>query len=113
MKIDSYTFGEVVINGRKYTSDVIIFPNRVKSGWGKKRGHQVSPEDIEEVIKEKPEVLVVGKGDSGLMEVLPQTKRYLEEQGIELIALTTSEACEIYNQLCATQKVVAALHLTC
>ena len=113
MKINSYAFGEVVVNGRKYTSDVIIFPDRVKSGWWKKRGHQVSPEDIEEVIKEKPEILVVGKGAHGLMEVLPQAKRYLEEQGVELIALPTSEACEIYNQLCLTQKVVAALHLTC
>jgi hypothetical protein len=31
--VDSYQFGQVVINGKKYTSDVIIFPDRVKKNW--------------------------------------------------------------------------------
>ncbi|MFC2056578.1 hypothetical protein ACFLTO_03290 [Chloroflexota bacterium] len=27
--IDSYQFGEIVINDKKYSSDVLIFPDRV------------------------------------------------------------------------------------
>ncbi len=111
--IDSYQFGLIVVNGRRYSSDVIIFPDRVKDNWWRKRGHQLCLEDIAEVIAENPEVLVVGTGSSGLVKILPEVKESLDAQGIKLIAEPTSEACNTYNQLCHSQKVVTALHLTC
>ena len=111
--IDSYHFGQIVVNGKNYTSDVIIFPDRVKAHWWRNKGHQLCLEDIAEVITENPEMLVVGTGVSGLMKVLPDVKQSLEARGIKLIAEPTNEACNIYNQLCQSQKVVAALHLTC
>ena len=111
--IDSYQFGQVVVNGKDYTSDVIIFPDRVKDGWYRKAGHQLHLDDLSEAIAEKPEVLVVGTGAFGLVKVLPEVKPSLETQDIKLIAQPTEEACTIYNQLCYFQKVVAALHLTC
>jgi len=111
--IDSYRFGLVVINGKKYTSDVIIFPDRVRSQWWKKRGHELCLEDIAEVLTENPEVLIVGTGESGLMRVLPEAKQGIEAQGIKLIVETTDKACQAYNQLCHSQRAVVALHLTC
>jgi len=30
-KIESYGFGEIVIDGRRYSSDVIVYPERVDS----------------------------------------------------------------------------------
>ncbi len=111
--IDSYQFGLIVVNGQKYTSDVAIFPDRVKGNWQRKIGHELNIEDIAEVITENPEVLVVGTGASGLMKVSPEVKQILEAQGIKLITETTNKACHIYNEVCHSQKVVAALHLTC
>jgi len=111
--IDSYQFGRIVVNGKSYTSDVIIFPDRVRDNWWKKKGHELCLGDIAEVITENPEVLVVGTGAFGLVKVLPEVQPSIEAQGIELIAHPTNEACQIYNQLCHSQKVVAALHLTC
>ncbi len=111
--IDSYQFGLIVINGEKHSSDVIIFPNRVRDNWRKKISHQLHLEDITEVIPEKPEVLIVGTGAFGLMKVPPETRQAVEAQGIKLIAETTDNACHTYNQLCHSQKVVAALHITC
>ncbi|MEM3578264.1 MAG: Mth938-like domain-containing protein [Candidatus Bathyarchaeia archaeon] len=32
--IDSYDFGVIVVNGKRYTSDVIIFPERVLTVGG-------------------------------------------------------------------------------
>ena len=90
-----------------------IFPDRVRDNWWRKSGHQLCLDDIAEVIAENPEVLIVGTGASGLMKVLPEVKEVIEAQGIKLIAEPTSEACNIYNQLSHSQKVVAALHLTC
>ncbi len=111
--IDSYRFGLVVIDGKQYTSDVIIFPDRVRSEWWRQRGHELCLEDITEVLTENLEVLIVGTGESGLMMVLPEMKQSAEVQGIRLIVETTDKACRTYNQLCHSQRVVAALHLTC
>ena len=111
--IDSYQFGLIVVNGRKYTSDIIIFPDSVRDNWWRKTGHQLCLGDIAEVITENPEVLVVGTGASGLMKVLPEVQQAVEARDIQLIVQPTSEACDIYNQFCRSQRAVAALHLTC
>ncbi|UCE15325.1 MAG: Mth938-like domain-containing protein [Candidatus Bathyarchaeota archaeon] len=112
--IDSYDFGQIVINGRRYTSDVIVFPDRVRDSWWRREGHQLHVKDIEEAVQEeKPEVLVVGTGHSGLMKVLPETEKYLKSKGIELIAQSTREACKTFNRIVKSKRVIAALHLTC
>jgi len=111
--IDSYQFGLIVVNGKKYTSDIIIFPDSVKDNWRRKTSHQLRLDELAEVITENPEVLVVGTGASGLMKVLPEVQQTVEAQDIKLITEPTNEACNIYNQLCQSQRVVAALHLTC
>ncbi len=111
--IDSYQFGQISVGGRKYTSDVLIFPDRVEDNWWRKSGHQLCLEDIADVMAENPEVLIVGTGASGLVEVLPEVRQVAEAQGIELIVETTDKACHTYNRLRRSQRVVAALHLTC
>ena len=111
--IDSYRFGQVVINGKKYTSDVIIFPDSVRDNWWKKRGHELCLDDIAEVMAENPEVLVVGTGAEGLMKVLPEVKQILGAQGIKLVVEITDKACHTYNHICHSQRAIAILHITC
>ena len=112
--IDSYDFGQIIINGQRYTSDVIVFSDRVKADWWRKEGHRLHVEDIEEVLKEKLDVLVVGTGYSGLVKVLPETEKYVRSRGVELIVQRTGEAYKTFNRLVQSGKrVVAALHLTC
>ena len=112
-KIDSYHFGQIVINGRKYSSDVIIFPDRVQDAWHRSSSHQLILKDIAEVMVENPGVLIVGTGASGLVKVLPEVRQEAEARGIKLITEPTEDACNTYNNLSHSQKVVAALHLTC
>jgi len=111
--IDSYQFGIIVVSGKQYASDVIIFSDRVKDNWWRKTGHQLCLDDIAEVLTENPEVLVVGTGSPGLMKVLPEIQQTVEAQGIKLIVETSDKACHTYNQVCHSQRAVAALHLTC
>ncbi len=111
--IDSYQFGQVVVSGKRYASDVIIFPDRVIDNWRRKMSHQLCLGDIAEAMTESPEVLIVGTGASGLMKVLPEVKEGVDAQGIKLIVEATDKACHTYNQFCRSQKVIAALHLTC
>ncbi|MEM0358990.1 MAG: Mth938-like domain-containing protein [Candidatus Hadarchaeales archaeon] len=111
-RVDSYEFGRIVINGRVYTHDVLILPDRIERWW-RKKGHRVCPEDLKEVMEEKPQILVVGRGYSGEMEVPEETVRVLGEKGIELVAEETGKAVESFNRLSKTKRVAAALHLTC
>ena len=111
--IESYDFGRIVINGRKFGSDVVIFPDRVDGNWWRKEGHTLSVDDVKEIVEAKPEVLVIGTGYSGLMKIHPQTEQYLRSSGIELIAFETGRACKTFNELSKSRRVVAALHLTC
>ena len=111
--IDSYDFGRIVIDGKGYNTDLIVFSDKVRDGWWRKEGHRLHIEDLRDVLEVKPEVLVVGTGYSDLMKIPPETRRYVESEGIEFLAQKTAEACETFNRLAKSRKVVAALHLTC
>lgn len=106
----------MVVNGKRYTSDLIVFPEKVVSGWWRKEGHKLCVEDLKEVLSHTPlpEVLVVGTGYSGLVKVLPEVEKALKEQGIKLVVQPTGEAYKTFNMfLKAGRLVVGAFHLTC
>ncbi len=111
--IDSYSFGRISIDGREYKSDVIVFQDHVEEGWWRKEGHRLHIEDLKHVLRGRPDVLVIGTGAHGMMEVLPETKRFFESRGIKVIIERTAAACKVYNELSGSKKVIAALHLTC
>jgi len=112
--IDDYSFGRIVVNGRIYDHDIIVYPDRVKPNWWRREGHKLYPEDLESVISYKPEYLIIGCGSSCMMDVPSETRKYLEDKGIKVIVLNTYEACKKFNELVSDGvKVVAALHLTC
>jgi hypothetical protein len=113
MRIDDYRFGRIVVNGREYTNDVIIYPDHVESDWWRKRGHELCLEDLSTVLDFKPRTLIVGTGHYGGMKVLTETTTRLREIGCELLERETREACEIYNTRRDEDGVVACLHLTC
>lgn len=114
--INSYDFGVMVINGKRYTSDVIVFPERVVDGWWRREGHRVYIEDLKEIFKHepKPEVLVVGTGYYGLVKISPEVPKALKSNRIVLVAQPTREAYQTFNKLLKSDKqVVGAFHLTC
>lgn len=116
MRIEHYDFGHVVIDGHAYSHDVIVLPDRVISHWWRREGHSLCPPDLEDVVQARQglNALVVGTGAYGLMAVPEETRRYLEEQGLELVIRLTGSAVEEYNRRRgAGDPVAAALHLTC
>lgn len=113
MKVEHYSFGRITISGKTYTSDVIIYPERVDSSWWRKEGHALHIEDLKDIVNAKPEILVVGTGNTGLMVVPEVTISYLKTKGIEVHVARTEKAVELFNNLQKNKKVVAALHLTC
>jgi hypothetical protein len=114
MHIDSYQFGEIVIDGTTYTSDCLILTDSVQANWWRKQGHRLAAEDLQPVIATAPSVLVVGCGVSAMMKVPEDTRQALQQQNIEMIALDTHAAVVKFNELTGEgQNVAAALHLTC
>ncbi len=114
MKIDHYAFGRVVIDGRAYTSDVIIYPDRVDDRWWRREGHRLEPEDLAGIFRDPPEVLVIGTGHQGRMVVSHEAFAHLRAQGMDVFVDRTSAAAEEFNRLVEERaRVAAALHLTC
>ncbi len=114
MKISAYRFGSIDVEDKTYTRDVIILPRRVKDSWWRQEGHRLAIVDLDEVVSAEPQVLVVGTGYYGRMEVPAETRGYLESRGIEIYCLPTSDAVKEFNRLQQKYaRVVAALHLTC
>ena len=125
--IDSYRFGSVTVDGEVYTVDVIVRPEGVLADWWRKEGHGLHPEDLAGALDpsllrrsgrfgyegRKPHVLVIGCGASGVLRIPDETRRWITDRGIELVALRTADACRRYNELSGTSHVVAGLHLTC
>lgn len=113
-RIDSCSFGTLCINGKPYTDGLTIRPDgKILKPWRRKRGHQLSMDDLRELIDSSPEVIVVGTGVSG--GVIPE--RNLEEDlsklAIEFIAAPNEKAIKAFNELVKEKRVGAGFHLTC
>ena len=111
MRIASYSFGRIVVDGTEYREDVVVTPSGVRCPWWRRRGHRLDPADLEDL--EPPGVLVIGTGASGAMAVPPETVRILEARGFRVHVAPTARAVELFNRLAAAGRAFAALHLTC
>jgi len=112
-RIDSYRFGQIVIDGKSHSKDVIILPERVIGNWWRDEGHLLQPGDLYAVFEARPKALVVGQGAYGRMEIASKTRQALKSAGIQLISQPSSQAVQTYNELREKMAVAGAFHLTC
>lgn len=115
MRVSSYAFGKIVVDGETHTSDVIIHPDRVDGSWWRKEGHLLQLEDLGKVLDSGADTLVVGTGYYGRMVVPEEVLEFVKSRGIKPIIAPTEEAVNLFNELGSDPKrrVVAAFHLTC
>lgn len=113
MKIQHYSFGRITIDGKTYTSDVIIYPGRVDSSWWRKDGHFLQIDDLREAIDARPEVIIIGTGYSGIMKVSEEVTSSLKSMKIDAHVARTTDAVNLFNELSEKRKTIACLHLTC
>jgi len=113
MRINSYSFGSIEIDGKHYTKDVIIFPDRVMSPWWRKEGHLLQIDDLKDYITDEYSKIIIGTGYYGTMRVSEDTLAFLKDKGIETIIEKSTDAVRYYNDLSDTGDVIAAIHLTC
>lgn len=112
-RIDGYSFGRIDIAGYTYASDVIILPDRVVAPWRRRRGHELTLDDLAVIITPPPAALIIGTGANGMMKVPIGVADELGKRFAGVITVKTGEAVRIYNGWAEDVTVVAALHLTC
>ena len=110
-RIDHYEFGQIVVDGRQETKDLIILPDRVVRNWWRQDGHGLVLDDLAEVLEELPAHLVVGTGAEGALPVMDQVKRAAERRKVELLTLPTPEAIRALRD--ESKDTNAILHVTC
>lgn len=113
--IEAYSFGQMTVNGKQYTKDLIILPDGgILHPWWRKSGHTLTLDDLGPVIDASPDILIVGMGMSGMMNLHPPLFAELTKRNINLIAKPTTQAVKEYNSLLEQNLGVAAcFHLTC
>jgi len=112
--INAYTFGSIIVDGKKYTSDIIIHPDgSVKDSWWRKEGHRLSLDDIAELVDSKPEIIIAGTGAYGLMQPEEGLKIRLQKKGIQFESAPSELAVKRYNDLYNQKRLGACFHLTC
>ena len=122
MKIDGTEFGSITIDGKRYDHDVVIFLQKIekrKKKISKKKygsGHEFCKEEMEEYLKtvDNIDIVVVGTGQNGVLHLLDETRKMLEDKGIEVIDCEKPEAIKDFNQRIKTQEnMVGIFHVTC
>ncbi|MGO9017968.1 MAG: Mth938-like domain-containing protein [Syntrophobacteraceae bacterium] len=113
-EIGHYNFGEIEVDGKRYTGDIKIIEGTVISDWWRAQGHKLASSDIEDILSGSPEILVVGKGLPGRMKVSDELRERLALIGTSLVDEPTPKAVETFNSLKKSGKKVAGVfHLTC
>ncbi len=117
MDVEYPGFGSIVINGERFDRDMVVEQGTVrarKKGPSKARrgeyGH--TPLTAAEDLPWTGSQLIIGTGASGRLPIAPDVTQEAEARGVELVALPTSEACELLRAI-EDDEVSAVLHVTC
>ena len=114
IKINSFDFGSVKINNKKYRNDVIVsYKGNVQEVETQLR-HLISKREFSLLLYDQPEMIVVGNGVEGDMQMSPDVLKIAQQKNIKVIDLPSAEAVKKFNKLVGSgKKVVAYIHSTC
>jgi len=116
--IDGTEFGSITISGELYEHDVVIrLSGKVKKRKKKlskaKYGtsHKVSLEEAEHIFEAGAKRLILGSGQSGLVELSDEAAEYFLKKGCSVQLLPTPQAITVWNA--AKGAVIGMFHVTC
>lgn len=117
-QIQSTQFGEVTINNERYSYDIFIRVNGKIKKRDKKiakelfgTSHKICVEELKKVCKKSPELLIIGSGQQGMVELTSDGKDFLKKEGIDYEIKPTPQAIQAYNE--AKKRKTIILHVTC
>lgn len=117
MKARWIEFGEIEIEGVRYTVDIVIEAGTVKKRDKKpskaergRFGH--TPLSAIERIPWGGKRLIIGTGESGSLPIMPDVWAEAEQRGVEIVAVPTEDALRLLCDVKA-KDAYAVLHITC
>lgn len=117
MKARLLGFGELEVEGERYTHDVVIDGGKVRKRrkgpskpFRERFGH--TPLSAEEEIPWGGKRLIVGTGAHGALPIMDEVLAEARRRGIEVTAAPTPEACQFLEEVKKGQ-AYAILHCTC
>lgn len=112
VQIDSTSFGSITVGGKRYAHDVWIFADG--SIRRRDRDHEFTLDELDILLDGRPEVVIVGTGQSGCVEIDEDAAREAGRRGIKIISDVTPNALKQYNEAVkAKRKAAGAFHTTC
>jgi len=118
-KIDELTFGSIVIEGKKYRRDVLIFADgtvkKRKGGFLMFGSHKIKEREMEELSQGHPEVIIVGTGTDGAAHIAPEAESWAKGKNLSLLVQSSYDAAAMVNEIAEqkNKKVAALIHITC
>ncbi len=102
--------GAIRIGEETVTQNVILFRDRISTGWSTGGTVRLSESHIAELIDEQPEVIIFG---SGWTPAIPPRELVfaLARKGIGFESMDTPAACRTFNILVGEDRDVAAVLL--
>jgi len=118
MKLEYPAFGRIVVDGRTYDHDIVVYPSgriEMRKKWLSKdkhgTSHKLDPDELKEYLGEEFDVLIVGTGFYGYLSLLPESRELVKER--EVIEKPTGEAVRVLNELWGKRRILAIFHVTC
>lgn len=117
-KIDELIFGSIVVEGKKYRRDILLFADgtvkKRKGGFLMFGSHKIKKQELEELSQGQPEIIIVGTGTNGVAHIAPEAESWAKGKNLSLLVQPSYDAVTRLNELVEQKKKVAALmHITC
>ena len=117
MKARLVQFGEIEVEGKRYTHDVVIDGGKVRKRkkapskqFREKFDH--TPLSAGEKIPWGGKRLIVGTGAHGALPIMDEVLAEAKRRGVEIITKPTPKACHLLDEVTKGQ-AYAILHCTC
>ncbi len=107
--ITGFDKGQVEINKQAHQKSLIVETTKLHTDWAVANFDDLSTQDFERLATLKPEVLILGTGNTHRF-IHPKLTKTLSDKNIPVECMTTDAACRTYNILMSEgRNVVAAL----
>jgi hypothetical protein len=117
-QINAAPFGSITIDGQEIRHDVIL---RLDGSIEKRKkklskrvygtSHTISLKEAKHVYEKGAELLIIGTGHSGLVELSDEAEKYLKKQGCRVKAKATPQAVHVWNN--SSENAIGLIHVTC